>query len=292
MPKSIVTLEKESAMRGQGRILQLFAVSVMVSCGQAPSFVDNGHGASPAGTNQIRDDDVVDGGGESNPQPDGNVPPGNDQPGTTVDTDNTDDSVDVVVVNPPVPTTPVPNNNGGNNTVPVQPQPTVQPAKPVVFNNEPSNPSSPTFVIPDLKPDEVNQVAACIKKWKKVPFTGTFTNVKRIKAAVSVFGIGNAINDTQQTSTPALILVDAGVNVMGQSTYNMLNDKGYYCMKVNVNVMTELDVNLACNAKLADNSVQVNVGSDTNATTGMIGVNVGATVNVERMTPNKQMCAN
>jgi hypothetical protein len=134
-------------------------------------------------------------------------------------------------------------------------------------------------------------VAQCITKWGRVPFTGTFTNVRRIKAAVSVYGIGTVINDTVQTSTPALILVDAGVNVMGNPVYNFLNNNGYYCMKVNVNVQTDLDINLACNAKLADNSVQVNVASTTNSETGVIGVNVGSNVQVTRMTSSRNECA-
>jgi len=114
--------------------------------------------------------------------------------------------------------------------------------------------------------------------------------VRRIKAAVSVFGIGTLINDTVQTQTPALILVDAGVNVMGNPVYNLLNNNGYYCMKVNVNVKTDFDINLACNARLADNSIQVNVASDVNSETAVIGVNVGSSVQVNRMTPRQGQC--
>jgi len=134
-------------------------------------------------------------------------------------------------------------------------------------------------------------VAQCITKWGKVPFTGTFTNVRRIKAAVSVYGIGNVINDVNQTAQPMLVLIDAGVNVMGNPVYNLLNNNGYYCMKVNVNVQTDLDINLACNAKLADNSVQVNVASEVDSETSVIGVNVGSNVQVTRMTPNRGECA-
>jgi hypothetical protein len=77
-------------------------------------------------------------------------------------------------------------------------------------------------------------------------------------------------------------LIDVGVNVFGTPTYNLMNNNGYYCMKVNVNVATSLNINLACRAKLADNSVQVDVGSNTNSTTSAIGVNVGSTVQVQR----------
>jgi hypothetical protein len=179
-------------------------------------------------------------------------------------------------------------------TTPTQPAPittpTPAPAQPV-FPSQPSNPSSPVFTIPGLTPSEQVQVAQCITRWGKVPFTGTFTNVRRIKAAVSVYGIGNIINDVTQTAQPMLVLIDAGVNVMGNPVYNLLNNNGYYCMKVNVNVKTDLDINLACNAKLADNSVQVNVASEVDAETSVIGVNVGSNVQVTRMTPNRGECA-
>ena len=179
-------------------------------------------------------------------------------------------------------------------SVPVAPSPAPNPGPAPVaptFPSQPSNPNSPVFSVPGLTPSEQVQVAQCITKWGRVPFTGTFTNVRRIKAAVSVYGIGSVINDTVQTSSPALILVDAGVNVMGNPVYNFMNNNGYYCMKVNVNVQTDLDINLACNAKLADNSVQVNVASTTNSETGVIGVNVGSNVQVTRMTSTRSECA-
>jgi hypothetical protein len=185
------------------------------------------------------------------------------------------------VVTPTFPTQPAPITTPTPAPVPVQP----------AFPSQPSNPSSPVFTIPGLTPSEQVQVAQCITKWGKVPFTGTFTNVRRIKAAVSVYGIGNVINDVNQTTQPMLVLIDAGVNVMGNPVYNLLNNNGYYCMKVNVNVQTDLDINLACNAKLADNSVQVNVASEVDSETSVIGVNVGSNVQVTRMTPNRGECA-
>lgn len=190
----------------------------------------------------------------------------------------------VVVVQPKPPVAPV------VTPAPIQPAPTPSPAQPA-FPSQPSNPSSPVFTIPGLTPSEQVQVAQCITKWGKVPFTGTFTNVRRIKAAVSVYGIGNVINDVAQTAQPMLVLIDAGVNVMGNPTYNLLNNNGYYCMKVNVNVKTDFDINLACNAKLADNSVQVNVASEVNSETSVIGVNVGSDVQVTRMTPSRSECS-
>jgi hypothetical protein len=129
-------------------------------------------------------------------------------------------------------------------------------------------------------------------KWGNVPFVGPVTSYRRIAAAVTVGGYGVSVSDTQQTSGPALVLVDAGVNVFGSPVYDMLNQNAYYCIKVNVNVDTSLTVNLACNARLADTSVQVNVNSTTNGGTSAIGVNVGSTVNIQRMTPSRQSCPN
>jgi len=114
--------------------------------------------------------------------------------------------------------------------------------------------------------------------------------VRRIYAAVTVGGFGVAVNDVTQTSGPALILVDAGVNVGGAPVYNMLNNNGYYCMKVNVNVNTAFTVNLACQAHLADNSVQVNVGSSVGGTTSAVGVNVNSNVTVRPVTPSGAAC--
>lgn len=198
-----------------------------------------------------------------------------------------------VVTPSPVAPTPSPVVTPNPVTPTPAPAPIVTPT-PVhpAFPSDPTNPSSPVFTVPGLTPSEQTQVAQCINKWGKVPFTGTFTNVKRIKASVSVYGIGNVLNDVAQTSAPMLVLVDAGVNVMGNPTYNLLNNNGYYCMKVNVNVQTDLDINLACNAKLADNSVQVNVASSVNSETSVIGVNVGSNVQVTRMTPNHAACGN
>ncbi len=270
-------------------------LSALSSCGQDPSFVDASlTQASPVSDAPSADAVTSDQGAEEQTFPASSSSNEKSRVDVTpVTTPLPSRAADVVATVPvrqvapsPAPVAPtVP-------TVPVAPAPSPTPV-PVAptFPSQPSNPNSPVFSVPGLTPSEQVQVAQCITKWGRVPFTGTFTNVRRIKAAVSVYGIGTVINDTVQTSTPALILVDAGVNVMGNPVYNFMNNNGYYCMKVNVNVQTDLDINLACNAKLADNSVQVNVASTTNSETGVIGVNVGSNVQVTRMTSSRNECA-
>jgi len=85
-------------------------------------------------------------------------------------------------------------------------------------------------------------------------------------------------------------LIGAGVNVGGAPTYNMMNPNGYYCMKVNVNVDTAFNINLHCNAHLADTKIAVNVGSTTNSGTAAIGVNVGSQVTVTSIRPAGDQC--
>lgn len=144
--------------------------------------------------------------------------------------------------------------------------------------------------IPAADEDDLSALHKCLAQWKNNPFKGTVYNYQRIYASVSVGGIGNAISDSESTDEPYLILVDAGVNVGGAPVYNLMNKNGYYCMKVNVNVLTTLTVNLHCNARLADQRVNVNVGSAQNDTTSAVGVHVLSSVNVNTVRPQGDSC--
>lgn len=144
--------------------------------------------------------------------------------------------------------------------------------------------------IPGAKDGDLDALHKCLAQWKNNPFKGTVDNYQRIYASVSVGGIGNVINDTESTAEPYLILVDAGVNVGGTPTYNLLNKNGYYCMKVNVNVLTSLNVNLHCNARLSDSRVNVNVGSTQNDQTSAVGVHVLSNVQVNTVRPEGDSC--
>ncbi len=143
----------------------------------------------------------------------------------------------------------------------------------------------------DLSPDEQLSIKRCLLKWGYHPFGTDIKYVKKISASVSVGGIGNAVNDTVTTKDPVLTLIIAGVNVLGETTYNLRNDNGYYCIQTNVNVLTTLNMNLACHARVADNSVNVNIGSYIDdANTSGIGVHVGSAINVNRLTASGSAC--
>ncbi len=93
-------------------------------------------------------------------------------------------------------------------------------------------------------------IATCLKAWGKHPF-GRNPEYKTLATSVKVFGIGRATADTDVTSTPTLVLVSAGVNVMGGSTVELLNPNGWYCLRSNVNVMGGLTIKAHCKAHLA-----------------------------------------
>lgn len=144
--------------------------------------------------------------------------------------------------------------------------------------------------IPAADDKDIDALHKCLSKWKGHPFKGTVDNYYRIAASISIGGMGNAIKDTERTDEPFLILVDAAVNVGGAPTYELMNPNGYYCMKVNVNVLTSLNINLHCNARLADSKVSVNVGSTQNDSTSAVGVHVLSNVQVNSVRPEGDSC--
>ena len=73
--------------------------------------------------------------------------------------------------------------------------------------------------VPAQSPDP--SIATCLKAWGKHPFGGN-PPYKTLATSVKVFGIGRATADTEVTSAPTLVLVSAGVNVMGGSTVERL----------------------------------------------------------------------
>lgn len=156
----------------------------------------------------------------------------------------------------------------------------------------PSGDATPTLPpeIPSAEGGDLDALHKCLAKWKNHPFKGTVDNYERISASVTVGGFGNAVNDAESTDEPFLVLIDAGVNVLGAPTYNLMNKNGYYCMKVNVNVATSLTVNLHCNARLADQKVNVNVGTTQSDTTSTVGVHVLSNVQVNSVRPEGASC--
>jgi len=155
---------------------------------------------------------------------------------------------------------------------------------------KPNSKPEPLPDIPAADKDDLDALHKCMTKWQQHPFKGSVQNYTKISAAVTVGGIGNAVNDSERTDEPHLILIDAGVNVLGSPVYNLLNPNGYYCIKVNVNVLTNLTVNLHCRARLADQKVNINVGSQQNDTTSSVGVHVLSSVKVQTVRPEGDTC--
>jgi hypothetical protein len=144
--------------------------------------------------------------------------------------------------------------------------------------------------VPEATPEDMDAINRCLKSWKDSPFGGEVQNFKHIFASVTVGSTGNAVSDTERTDEPWLILITAGVNVLGTPKYELLNPNGWYCIKVNVNVMTELAIDLHCNARLADSKVNVNVGSSQSDATSAVGVHVLSTVTVNDVRPSGDAC--
>ena len=137
----------------------------------------------------------------------------------------------------------------------------------------------------DLSDDDL-AINKCLEKFGSHPFDRNQVKAyRKISASVQVLGAGNTVKDTDATPGPALILISAAVNVLGSAEYQLLNPNGYYCLKVDVNVLANSTINLHCNAKLADNKVGVNVGSS-GETAGRVGVNVGSEVTINNVGGN------
>jgi hypothetical protein len=126
-------------------------------------------------------------------------------------------------------------------------------------------------------------IAKCLTAWGQNPFGPNPTVYRKINASVQVLGFGSAVavKDDQPTAQPALILINAAVGVLSQSKLELLNPNGWYCLKVDVNVLNNTTIDLACQAHLADSRVNVGVLSN-NEPAGIVGVHVLSDVKVQR----------
>ena len=117
---------------------------------------------------------------------------------------------------------------------------------------------------------------SCLKSWNgKAPFNDQ-SPYRLIMPGVMVFGIGTAVNDAQTTASPELVLIPAGVNVLGNASYRLLNPNAWYCLITTVNVLGSLSIEINSKAQLADSSVDIMVAGKQSANaTGFVTVNVG-----------------
>ncbi len=100
----------------------------------------------------------------------------------------------------------------------------------------------------EAQADGDSTIAGCLKAFGNHPF-GAKPKYKTLAVSVKVFGIGKDTVDDEITTSPALILIRPGVNVMGGNLIDLRNPQGWYCMQTSVNVMGGLNIKLACNAK-------------------------------------------
>lgn len=108
-------------------------------------------------------------------------------------------------------------------------------------------------VHPVLADESDSTVVACLKAWGNHPF-GDRPAHRVLSTSVKVFGIGQTSGDHEKTTSPSLVVVNPGVNVMGGSEIELLNPNGWYCLRTTVNVMGGLTIRLACNAQIAMSS--------------------------------------
>ena len=96
-------------------------------------------------------------------------------------------------------------------------------------------------------------IAGCLKAWDDHPF-GKTPQFKTLETSIKVFGIGNSIGDTEPTSSPSLVLINPIFNVMGESTIELLNPNGWYCLRTTVSVLGGVKIRAHCKAQLAATS--------------------------------------
>lgn len=137
------------------------------------------------------------------------------------------------------------------------------------------------------KDDEA--IGKCLEKWGSASPFAAGAGYRKIHASVQVLGQGKGIVDDIKTEKPELVLITAAVSVLGKTSYELLNPNGWYCMKVDVNVLTNLTVKLECGAHMADNKVDVGVLSNSQPL-GSVGVHVLSDVKIQRQKRDGAAC--
>lgn len=128
--------------------------------------------------------------------------------------------------------------------------------------------------------DPVQSAArACMRAWGSAhPFTET-PPLRTVSGAVRVLGRGSSVADREVTDFPVLVVVEPGVNVLGDSEMELLNPNGWYCLRAAVNVGGGLRIKLACDAHLASATSGTSVFGDNAGR----GVSVMGAISVERV---------
>lgn len=128
--------------------------------------------------------------------------------------------------------------------------------------------------------DAVQSAArACLRAWgSQHPFTDT-PPLRTVSGAVRVLGRGSSVADREVTDFPVLVVVQPGVNVLGESEMELLNPQGWYCLRAAVNVGGGLRIKLHCDAHMASATSGTSVLGDNAGR----GVSVMGAISVERV---------
>ncbi len=126
-------------------------------------------------------------------------------------------------------------------------------------------------------------IAACLKTWGNHPF-GKNPQFKTMETSVKVFGIGKNAADSEPTSSPSLVLINPIINAMGESTVDLLNPNGWYCLRTTISVLGWVNIRAHCKAQLAATSDGNTVlGNNTeNRAIKNIGLTVIGAISIER----------
>ncbi len=131
-------------------------------------------------------------------------------------------------------------------------------------------------------PTQDQAIQRCLSRWKGHPFPAEKPVYRTIAAAINLGG-ETTVRDDHTTQEPELILIVAGVSILGKTKYEFLNPNGWYCFAVDVDIKSETSISLHCHARLADSLFDLSIDSTTNDAAGAVGVHVGSNITLTRV---------
>lgn len=130
------------------------------------------------------------------------------------------------------------------------------------------------YVVPP-SPDEMREISACLGSWPDNPFQNdSHLTARVITGKVKVLGVGEDIDDQVRTNYHQLIFVKPSVSVLSKTSIRLLNPNGWYCLKANVTVLSEINIEAHCKAHIASSRSDVTVLGSTSGERSISGVTV------------------
>lgn len=112
---------------------------------------------------------------------------------------------------------------------------------------------SQRFPLTEGDSDAQKVISDCLALWPSHPFKNPKDRSFRTFApTVNIIGLGGEIKDDVVTSYPQIILVKPSINVLTKTRFQLLNPNGWYCLRVNINVLSKNAIDLHCQAHIAD----------------------------------------